>query len=187
MIFSKSLLEDNDIGKRIIENSIEKSKSLLNEIFDLDCVNASSNIKELHQGENMNIFKVVFMFGDREINVTLEYEGCGEDLVKEVLIIRESSEESIVLDVPGRDYKSACDAVMNYLEEKYQLDFTPLDPDEEDSNIASIRDDAEDMIYKVCFTHDDHEAIFTAALVYKEDIKQILKINQDKKHCIYFE
>lgn len=72
------------------------------------------------------------------------------------------------------------------MEEKYDINFTPLDPDEKDNNIKKVISTEADNRWIAIFITNDHESLFRAEyMVY--DKQPLLQITQFKTHVIYFE
>lgn len=185
MRFSKSLLQDKDIGKKIFNSSIEKTKQLLSDIFELDFTVENSMIKEVIKDDYLYFFKMIFNFKNREISATLNYEPEEIDVVQETLNISEIVEEEIqIKDIPN-DYQKAINKVMDILEEKYEINFTPLNPSEIDNNIKNINN--QNFCWEVIFIHNDHEGEFKAIYTHNEKEGSSLTVIEHKQHIIFFE
>lgn len=187
MKFSKSLLQDQEIARRIFSNSIEKTKALLKDVFDLDFENKDTKIRELAQDDENNRFIVIFDLNGREITAELNFEPENDDILNETLKIHEFIEEDLILEDLPKNFKKAINKVMDLLEEKYDLNFIMLDPEEKDENIKNIKENTQETSWEVTFTHDDHEAEFKAIFLYREDKGSSLTVKQHRKHVIYLE
>lgn len=186
MKLSKSLLQDKELGSNIFNNSIKKSKILLTDVFDLDFKNKDSRIKKLVRKDELYLFNVIFNLNGREITATLFFEPEKGDIVQEVLRINEVVKDSLVLNSFPTDYKGAIGEVMDLLEEKYQLKFTPLDPEEKDKKIKTINENSLDKSWETIFTHEDYESEFKACFDYKGN-NSVLTIKEYKNHIIYLD
>lgn len=185
MKFSKSLLADSDIGNKVFSNSIIKAQTLLTDIFDLSFNGSDPRIKTYELNDDTMSFTISFTMNDRLINAELCYEDIQTDLFHEVLNICEDVTEHIELtDIP-KDYNNAVSKVMDILESKYELVFTPLDPNDVDNNIKYISGRPENDKLEIVFTHEDHEALFTATFLFSDE--PMLSVVQAKKHSIFLE
>lgn len=187
MKFSKALLLDGDIGTKLFSNSVSKSKDLLNDIFGLCFAGDDPNIHKIVLDDSKRIFLVKFSLGDRIITAELCYKVFQGDMLQEVLIIKENATIIHALSDLPNDFGQAISKVMDILEFEYDLEFTPLDPNDVDSNIkdVTIQQCTESENLKIVFTHEEHEAIFTAKFLFSEDSK--LTVLQAKKHLIFLE
>lgn len=187
MKYSKALLKDNEIGQKLYGNSVIKVKELLSDIFGLSFESDDPRIKRISENAMTKVFEVEFNIGDRTIFATQSYESVQDDLVQELLIISESVVEDIPLvDIPV-DYQQAVNSVLNLLESKYELNFTPLDSMEEDGNVKMVHNQPDEHTMEVIFTHEDHEALFKAVLLFVDNGKSSLTVQQNKHHSIYLD
>jgi hypothetical protein len=187
MKYSRALLDTAEIGSKLYSNSVSKTKELLTDIFGLSFDPDDDRILSFSNNPDTMVFEVKFRLNERTIYATHSYEKCGDDLVQEVVVITESVTEDLPLPDLPTDYKKAIDHVMDLLEEKYDLDFTPLDPLEEDENISIINNDPSDGRMEVVFKHEDHEAVFTAVFRFMENGSSDLTVKQNKRHVIYLD
>lgn len=187
MKFSESLLKDSEIGCNIFDNSVNKAKVLLSEIFELDFINSDKKIVSINENSDNYFFEVIFSIDDREIKALLNYEKINDDILSEVLIIKELHNFNIPIQINDNDYSfnNIINKAMDYLEEKYDIDFTPIDPEAKDKNIYKIVSDVKNNIWEVLFISSDYEAIFKAE--YNNDKKPYLKILQNNNHIIYLD
>jgi len=186
MKFSHSLLNTDDIGLKIFNNGVQKSKELLTEVFGLDFINGDSRIVGIVDDCKNYNFEVIFNLNGREITVDFIFE-TEKDIVIEVLRIREIEECSIEFNSISDDFIVNINKVFDYLEDEFDLDFTPLDPIDIDTNIKEINKNQDEKTLKIIFTQDHHEGWFEAEYKYIQDEKQIIKIVQYKEHKIYLD
>lgn len=187
MKYSKALLKDNDIGMKLYDNSVAKSKELLSDIFGLTFVPQDERIVRISENPETKVFEVEFKLSDRTIFATQSYESDAEDLVQEILNISESVVEDIPLvDIPS-NYDQALHRVMDILEQKYDLNFTPLDPHDTDKNIKMVQSQLDEHAMAVIFVCEDQEALFTATFIFVDNGASSLSVKQDKQHTIYLD
>lgn len=184
MKFSESLLKEKDIGQRIFLNSLSKSKALLKDIFGLDFEKDDPKILKLEEDSNEYKFKVSFLLNNREIKALFEFKKENEGIVSEVLKIHELDAEEIIL-TRYDNFKNVTNEIMDILEKKYELNFTPLDPGERDENIKLFSCNQKEQILRIVFTTDDNEAEFE--VLYKFPDNKNLIISECKQHLIYIE
>lgn len=187
MKFSKSLLEDKDIGKNIFNSSIGKTKELLSDVFGLDFKTKDPMIKEIIIDEDFYLFKVTFYLNNRVISASLNYQPEGKDVLRETLTISESVERNIEIKIVESDYKKAINQIMDFLEEKYEINFISLDPDEIDNNIKIVEENREEKFLEVVFSNDSYESEFKARFIHNEEGLSSLSVIENKKHIIIFE
>lgn len=181
MKFSESLLKDKELGGRVFESSIKKSEKLLSDIFGIDFERGveEKNIISYKKDKDSYLYEVVFKFKEREIKADLTFEP-ENDIFSEVLKIFEYSEE--IIEIQGNSFNEKVKNIISILEEKYGLDFVPLDPEQVDKNIKKISSDEEFSNWETKFTADHHESTFNAKL---ENDK--LTIKEDKEHLFYLD
>lgn len=192
MKYSWGLLQDQEIGQRLFKNGMRKTYKLLVDVFDLD-VNEDEIIQNQRvisclKDPDTYQFEVVFMLSKRIIAIKYALDPVQEDIVQEVLKISEKVNTKFPLNEFHNSYKEAMAYAMTILETNYGLVFTPLDPDETDSNIKEIQDDLQST-WQVVFTQDDFESTFKAVYDYVEGdpSQSSLTITEDKLHFIYLD
>lgn len=180
MKFSKGLLNDKDIMKKIYDSSVDKSKSMLKDIFGIDFEENDSRIKEIFQNDDE--FKVDFEFNGRDITGELEFGEEGDSAISQ-LVIKETVEKVVDFEKVN-DYNHAVNLAMNFLEDNYELEFTPLDPQDKDEQIQDVREDGK--TYEVSFKRDYHEGSFVTKLSYEGERASLL-ITENKRNSIYLD
>lgn len=183
--FSKSLLNDSLIRKRLFQAGIEKSQSLIKQIFNVD----KTELKEILKKESEYIYSIQFMFKDRIISACYSLkDDC--NILTELFEIRETSEESFEIALNENDLRptesdfwNSVKKVQDFLESKFTINFTHVDPEEKDSRIKEIKYDENSCVWNCSFTQDDLEGYI--------DVKytnfQSLKITQYMIHNIFFD
>ncbi|MBU3173278.1 hypothetical protein [Clostridium estertheticum] len=187
MKLSKSLLDEKEIGQKIFKSGLNKAKNLLTDVFDLDFRNGDSKIINIEDDSDNLKYEILFDMNGRKITALFTFEEYQDDILREVLIIRELVVVNIPVEEVPNDIDKTIIKIMEILEEKYGINFTPLDPENEDKNIKEINTNEKNDCLKVIFTSEDHEAKFKAEFKYKQGKMGFLKIEQHKEHLIYFE
>lgn len=186
MKFSKSLINDKEFGHKFFNSRLNKAQSLLTDVFELDFTgNDSKVIDELKIPEQFK-YSIKFKFNGRELTAKFQFVYCLEDLFTETFEIKEIAVIKVPLVAPANDFKSVVNEILEILEEKYDINFTPLDPDEEDTNIKKVILREADTRWVATFITNDHEAVFKAEYTLI-DKQPLLRITQYKTHIIYFE
>jgi len=179
MKFSIGLFYDSEIGKNIFTNEITKANKLLNEIFGLDFNQGIPGTNDAVIDYDKKIYKIGFSFKNRYIRAQLVFMQVDVDVIQDALEIYEDAR--IIYseyNLPG-DFYDAVDKVINILEDLYDLNFTPLDPNDKDINIIDIIK-KEPELFEVVFTHDDFEGNYKATMYeieghYELEVKQFIK------------
>lgn len=193
MKFSSSLLENKDISTKIFNNSIAKANLLLKDVFGLNFDGNDLNIKKINEDADKFRYGVIFTLNGREITVSLTYnDEDNSDILTEVLSICESISENFIAFASIKNVKEAdsqffdnVKEVQNYLEEKFDLNFTPLDPDDKDINIVSIELKEDNFTMNSIFKQEHHEGTFEVKYKFVPGQKQIVTLIQHKQHKIY--
>lgn len=190
MQLSESLLKDKEIGKMIFNNSIHKTKVLLKDIFGLDFENEDPSINLIAKDDDLYSFKVVFNLNEREIIAEFKFQHETKDMVKEVLKIYEDEINVIPFSVESEDFKIIKNKVMDILENQFEVNFTPLDPETEDKNIKYFKADDNKKNLECSFTVDNQEIEFIAK--HNEEMNtagggRYIEIYKHKKHSIYLD
>ncbi len=196
MKFSGSLLGNNDIGIKIFNNSIVKTKNLLKDVFGLDFDGADPNINKIDEDKENFRYGVVFTLNGREIaaEFTYEAEDFSNDIVTEMLCISEYTTEDILLpeakSAGGEDKKLFWEnvkGIQDYLENRFELNYTPLDPEEKDKNIISAASDEERLTWVSIFTQDHQEGSFEVKYNFVAGHEQKVKLVHHKQHKIFLD
>lgn len=196
MKFSGSLLEDKDIGIKIFNNSLNKCKTLLKDIFGLNFEGEDPNIINVNEDTKNYNFSVVFNINNREIiaNFNYEAEESSNNMVIEILNIKEPCIEIVELLSPetkGMDDKenffSNLNKVQDYLERNFEINFTPLDPDEKDENINSVNLDEKSLSWNARLTQDYNEGYYEVIYRYLPEQAQHFIINHYNHHKIFLD
>lgn len=182
MRFSRSLLENEDIKRNIYQKGVSKSKKVLTDIFGLDFESKNANIVNSDENESKLNLDISFIFNDRKIAAKYYFDEDKDDMLNEILLITENEKEAIQLDNVSEDFISNINKIQDILEEKYELNFTPLDPEEEDMNIIAIESTSNS--WKVIFNQDFHEGKIIAS--YKEG-DHVIQIDILREHRIYID
>ncbi|HPT76974.1 MAG TPA: hypothetical protein PLF27_07475 [Sedimentibacter sp.] len=177
MKFSKSLLNNGYVRERIFENGINKTRKILHYVFgDI------YGVKEVVSHENFS-YKAEFVFSDRPITALYRLDQEDDEIVKELIEICEVEEKNVCItpdqEVVINDFWDVVKKVQDYLENEFEIDFTPLDPAEKDEKIKDIKHDENNKTWQVTFTQDHQEGYFIAT--YKD---KCLRITHYKKHNI---
>lgn len=166
MKFSGSLLQSKSIGERFFYNSLNKVNSLLSSIFGLD-FSGEKGIKINKNIDEYN-YSVSFILDGHEINAVFEYEveDYQNNILSEVLTIIEndveitSFENGCSHDQLQDRFLSCVHEIQKYLENKYEIDFTPLIPGENDPKIVSTNCNINDLTWESIFTQDHLDGQF---------------------------
>lgn len=185
MKFSRSLLAVDGAGERIFNGSVDKAKALLKSIFDIDFNCVGTEIKDFSVNYGTNVFTTVFEYLGRTITAKLSYVSVQDDIIQDILEISEEPVSVLVENGISNDLKTSVNKALDILEERYNLNFTPLDPDDKDNNIKNIiNPDSESMTIR--FTQDDHEGEYTASIFIHEGLYN-LSVISEIKHLIYLD
>jgi hypothetical protein len=188
MKFSENLIYESHFGSKIFNKYVDNIKGLLSEIFEIDFSNLDSN----KICENLNltdyIYEVKFHLEDRNIDIhsAFSFEKDKKDLLSGVLKINEISIDKWIIECDSNNYNNIINAIMTYLEEKYDIDFTPLNLDEENKNIKNVEVN-QDESWASNFTSNNHESEFFAEFHYDTGKEHVLKITQIKAHAVYLD
>lgn len=186
LIFSKNLLNNQEIAEGLFNATVDKSIKYLREILgeDFFILDPDGEIeKELDKYK----FEAVFNFNERCIHATISLEEEKEDLLKEVLRLKEEKEKIIIVNyIPG-SYKDAINNVVDILEQTYNLNFTPLDPSYKDKNIRDIKENKNKGYWKARFLHDDIEGEIEALFTFNENEGSTLIVKEYKNYIIYLD
>lgn len=186
MKLSESLLHEKEFGERIFKSSLDKAKTLLTEIFDLDFINNDPKIINIIDEPENYKFEIIFDIRGRKITALFNFENDHDDILSEVLRIKETSVNDIFILDKAENFKDTVKNAMDYIEEKYDIDFTPLDPEEENKNIISTKY-IKDESWLAIFNSDYYEAEFKAEYIFIPGSEAYLTITQCKNHIIYLE
>lgn len=208
MKFSKTLLDNDEIRKRVFENGIDKANELLEYIFGADVCNSineiiNENDKEFYDDvsfivdtdSNIMINKqtlimqygISFNYNNRDINFI--YSICesdkDEDLLEEIINIREFNVKEEKIEIMNKkDFYKAIEEVENFLEERFDLNFTPLNLDIRDENIFDITIDEECNEWRVTFKQDDFEGEYISIFNLDDNSLKLIEI---KDHKVYLD
>lgn len=187
MKISESLLYENEFGGRIFNNSVEKAKKLLSNVFDLNFNELDPKIIKINDCSENYRYEVIFNINGREITAIFNFESENlenEDrIVREVLRINELENCDIKIN-QDKDFKVSISEIIDSFEEKYDIIFTLLDPDEKNENIKEFKYDEKNKIFKLSFTTDYHEALFNIEYIESD---KVVKVNKYNHHVIYLE
>lgn len=183
--FSRSLLSVGEVGDRVFNGSIDKAKELLSSIFGIDFECGGDGIKDFSINYGTNVFTTVFEYLGRSITAKLSYIPVNDDIVQDILEIIEEPVTVLTKSKLSDDFKKAVNTAMDILEEKFDINFTPMDLDEKDANIKEIRI-LEPESMTISFIHDDQEGEFTAAVFINEGFYNLSVIHL-KKHIVFFD
>lgn len=188
MKFSKDLLDNQEIGRKIFLKSVEKTKEFLKDVFGLDFSRKDLRIKEIVKNDDLNTFIVIFNYKDRFITSILNYQFENDNTVKETLSINEIFESIVEMELIEKDYQNALNKAIDFLESKYNINFIMLDPDEKDTNIININENKLDGIFEVIFKCENKEsALFKATFYHEKEGVSSLKIDEYMNHLIIFD
>jgi hypothetical protein len=186
MKLSESLLYKSEFGAKIFNSSLDKAKNLLSDIFDLDFNNPDPKIIQINDDSTEYKYELWFDINGRKITALFNFEKQHDDILSEVLRISETVVEFILIEDESKDYNNIVRKAMDYLENRYDIDFIPLDPEEENKNIIDVKFEKDESWYAK-FVSENHESVFIAEYVHKTDEKASLKLTQFKHHIIYLE
>jgi hypothetical protein len=196
MKFSGSLLENKDIGTRIFNNSVSKTKNLLKDIFGLNFEVTDPNINSLIEDTENYRFETIFTLNSRKITAGLFYEveDLTNDIITETLTITEHANENVLLPgavKAGTEYRKLfwenVKRVQDYLEKRFELNYTPLDPEDKDENIISVAHDERNFTWKSVFKQDHQEGNFEVKYNFVAGQDQYIAIVQNKQHKIFLD
>lgn len=159
MRFSKNLLDDNEIRDRLFQSSVQKTNNFIREIFQVD-VESDANLIKGNKIIDRNNYKygLVIAKDGRSIGIGCCLEEVENDMYAEVINIFEVLIDNLPLpDQEDMSYNEMCDYAQTYLEDKYDLNFTPIDPENNDANILSIEEDPDKFLWKALFVQPYHD------------------------------
>lgn len=185
MKFSIGLLHDKDIGEKIFHKGVAKSNKLLKDIFDLNFNDDVPDLEDFTLDYEKRVYKLSFHFKERYIKALLTYVPVDVDVIQDVLEIYEEDKTAYFKDLDVYDYYNAVETAIEILENKYKLNFTPLDPEERDINILDLKSNEPDL-FEVAFTQDDYEGTYKASVDIKEGFF-VLSVTHMIKNTIYLE
>lgn len=182
MKLSVGLLK-GEIGKKIFNNSLNRAKKLIKEIYDIDL---SNNSKGLEIYDEEFSYKTVFNKNNREITAVFKFEKDEEndELLRETINIKEFEKTVISID-ESLSFKDAVNRIMDVLEEKYDVTFVLLDPEEQTKNKYLKKVEEKKDEWELVFVADHHEGTFKVKYNAKEPGK--VNIFEYKNHVIYLE
>ncbi|MCT4584048.1 MAG: hypothetical protein N4A54_03900 [Peptostreptococcaceae bacterium] len=187
MKFSYSLLKNTDIRQKLYSNGVAKTKELLKDVFGLDFEKEDPKIIDIKVQEKEFCFGVIFLLNGRKISAGYGLEKEKDNIVSEILLITETEEEKVIIKNISNKFEDNINKVQEYLEERYELNFTPLDPNEKDENIIEIINNKADLTWEVTFIQEHHESKFIARFMQIENTTYNMQITQLKKHKIYLD
>lgn len=186
MKFSTSLLSDVGIRKKLFTSGVEKSKELLALIFGLD-FNSDNNILTINEQAELFTYTVSFLYHGRTLTASYGLETKEDNLETEVLSVAETDKEYVRLDKATESFSKNVNLIIEYLENRFELNFTPLDPAEDDKNILEINFDEKEQIWQVTFLNEKIEGKIIAAYMLAEKEEQTLQLTYLKKNIIIFD
>ena len=137
---TKTILKDKEIGKKIYEKGLRQAKQLLNEIFSVN-FDSLENFKHYKEDSDAYSFEAVFDFNNREVRASFQFYPEDNDMLSEVLDIwTDSVEIKKPIFIFSNEYKERISQLMSFVEKNYDVNFTPLDPEEIDEQILYVKD-----------------------------------------------
>jgi len=186
--YNKSLFEQKECREEIFKVSTSRAKCFLTDIFNLNFKVDDTKIINICDNIDNLTFEVFLNINGRNISALFFYENNPADKFREALIMSEIEIKIIPIITNSSDnFKNITNKITNFLESFYDITFTPLDPQDIDSNIKSEKCDEAAGHWKAEFTTNDHEAVFTAEYEHSLELQNCLKVTQFKKHIIYFD
>lgn len=155
--------------------SVEKVSILLKDIFGDDFenkYNASVKIEKNSSFYEMNLKKdnskiLAKLVADEENNYSLE-------------LVEAMNDKIYPSNIPS-DYKLAIEHTKDFLEDKYNINFLMLDPNDRDENIEEIGNDEN---WHVVFTHEDSSGKIKATLLLEDEKTPLISIEKKVKKQI---
>lgn len=191
MKFNDSILNNADIGQIFFLSSINKANQLLTDVFGLNFYDNDPSIIGINADKDQYRYEVVFNYNGGKIQSVLNYDKTGDDNLQELLYISEHDEridsETIYFPDDIRTFNDAINKCMAYLEDKYNINFTPLDPGEADENITSVNFNENEETWEAAFIDNNQEAEIKAQYKKDKDGISALNISRFRKHVIYLD
>lgn len=186
MKFSSNLLSDTEIRNKLFKSGVEKSQELLTLIFGLDFNSQDTNIINVDKQPEQFTYTVSFLYHGRTLTASygLQPEGL---LESEILSVAETDKEIVTLENATDSFSSNVNLIIEYLEKRFDLNFTPFDPGEDDKNILEINFDEREQVWQTIFLTECFEGKVIAAYMLTEKQKQTLQLTYLKNHIIIFD
>ncbi len=191
MKFSKDLLDDVEVKSRMFDSTVQKTNNFVKDIYLIDADKGDHRIKsnKVIDLENYR-YGLVISIGNRNIGIGCNLEGVDDtnNMVTEVINIFEAQIDKVTIPNAGKMfYNELLDYAQTYLEDKYGLNFTPIDPDDKDSNILSIEEDPVTFYWKALFVQPYHDGHYVSKINVTERDQVTLETVINKRHKVYLE
>lgn len=188
MKLSESLLYEKEIGQKIFISRLNKAKRLLSEVFEINFDIDDSKI--LNTKETYLKYEILFKLKNRRLIAIFTFEKDYEDILKEVLKIQEKEVTCIpiTIDDGKNNFKDIIKKIMAKLEEKYDINFIPLDPEEDDKNIKKVISNEVEGLWEATFTSDNNESEFKVKYQQIDNnVEPSFELTEYKQHLIYLD
>lgn len=185
MKFSKNLLNDPDIKNRLFDSSVQKTNAFIKEIFMVNVERDAHLVKgDKILDRDKYKYGLVIVKDGRNIGIGCCLEEV-DGMFAEVINIFEVRIDTIPL--PSKmSYNEICDYAQTYLEGKYDLNFTHIDPEVKDDKILKIEEDPNQFLWKALFVQPYHDGNHLAQITIS-DGNLVLETVTNAKHKIYLD
>ncbi len=181
MKYSTSLVKNEDVAIKLLAEVFNKGKSLISDIYGVELNDPILSDFEIDTKVDRYCYTIMPI---KDISVKFQLKKGDSSLLNEVITINEVVNEFIVFE----DFNNNRDAmygVIDYLEKTYDLDFTPLNPENPDKKIKRI--ESENSHLRVIFSQNELESDFKAVFVCEDGKNCSLEIEENKNHSIYLD
>lgn len=179
MRFNESLLRNTDYGEQIFRNAIDEGKELLVTIFG---IRFDDDVILITDNSSLYRYEISFKFRGRILTGMIIFEKDSENILNTVLKIKERILRNIPITVDTSDYQKTVNEIMDVLEGKYSVDFTPLDPSKQDPNIQKVYFNSDKNYFEAMLTSEKLESKVIAKYQFdlnkKEQILEIIELNE---------
>ena len=189
MKLSKSVLLDEFIGEKLFNGMKDKTNKFIKDIYDIDVNDAS--IKSVNTDIKNYRYAIIFNHSGRSIGIGCSFEDDEktDDMICEVLHIVEVDNKSISIPNTNieRTYNELVDAAQTYLENNFDLNFTPIDPNTNDPKIIGVEENENQYIWKTLFTQPYHDGRYEVYVSVVPHTGAYINIVANKRHKIYLD
>lgn len=191
MRFSKSILFDKSIGTNLFNGMVDKTNKFIKDVYDIDVNSNDARIRSINADDNNYRYGMIINYGERNIGIgcSFEKEENRDDTFSEVLHIVEVYNESVSIpESKCKDsYNKLVDSTQTYLENRYGLNFTPIDPETNDPNIIDVEENENQYIWKALFAQAHHEGRYEVQMSGDPKVGACIKVIANKRHKIYLD
>lgn len=178
MKYSVSLIDSEDKAKTLLSEVFIKGREIIDSLYNIGI----DFPVDRHFHSNSESYRYTIKHSD-QLMFTFALTKIDKFYHEIVRIIEHKEFETIIEDQENN--KMAIHKAIDYLEEKYDLDFTPLNPDNPDKRINFVESNGNKL--KASFILNDVDSIYSVEFTCDDGKNGHLKISEDITHTIFLD